>query len=55
MYSQEYYQQDVNESGLGDEGDSKLVAKFMKTYLGYSGKTFNPIDAIKSFRMMENK
>ena len=50
-----YYQKDVNEGGLGDEGDSKLLAKFMKSYVGYSGKTFHPIDAIKSFRMMESQ
>lgn len=44
-----YYKKDVDESGFKDEGDSKLVAAVMKTFVGYTGRTFNPVDAIKSF------
>ena len=29
---------------LKDEGDSKLFAQIMKTFGGYTGKTFNPIE-----------
>ena len=44
-----YYAKDVDESGLKDEGDSKLWAQIVKTTTGYTGRTRHPIDAIKSF------
>lgn len=44
-----YYSKKVDESGFKDQGDSKLVAAFMKTFVGYTGRTFNPVDAVKSF------
>ena len=43
-----YYQHDVDSSGLKDEGDSRFMAILART-LGYSGKTFNPDDALKGF------
>jgi hypothetical protein len=44
-----YYQRDVDSSGLKDEGDSKLLAEGVKAIFGYSGKTFNPVDAVKGY------
>ena len=44
-----YYQRDVDQSGLKDEGDSKLLAESIRAIFGYSGKTQNPVDAIKGF------
>jgi hypothetical protein len=44
-----WYQKDVDESGLKDEGDSKFLAEFVKSFFGYSGKTFHPIDAVKGY------
>lgn len=43
-----YYKANVDNSGLKDKGDSKLVAKLFGA-IGYTGKTFTPYDAIKSF------
>lgn len=40
---------------LKDEGDSKLFAQFMKTFVGYSGKTFNPEEAIKGWEFVQNQ
>jgi hypothetical protein len=48
-----YYQHDVDSSGLKDEGDAKFLAVLAKT-LGYSGKTFNPDDAIKGYEYTQN-
>jgi hypothetical protein len=45
----------VDSSGFKDKGDSKLVAALMKTFVGYSGKTFNPYDAIKSYEYMSRQ
>jgi len=38
---------------LKDEGDSKLFAQLMKTFAGYTGKTFYPIDAIKGYEYFQ--
>jgi len=43
-----YYKSKVDNSGLKDKGDSKLISK-LAGLAGYTGKTFNPVDAIKSF------
>ena len=43
-----YYKSSVDNSGLKDKGDSKLAAKLFGA-IGYTGRTFNPLDAIKSF------
>lgn len=43
-----YYKSQADQSGLKDKGDSKLLAKVIGS-LGYTGKTFNPYDAIKSY------
>jgi len=40
---------------LKDEGDSKLFAQIMKTFGGYTGKTFNPIEAIKGWEFYQNQ
>jgi hypothetical protein len=40
---------------LKDEGDSKLFAQMMKTFGGYTGKTFNPIDAIKGWEFFQKQ
>lgn len=45
-----YYQQDVDETGLRDEGDSKLISNVLRTFGGYTGRTFHPIDLVKSFK-----
>jgi hypothetical protein len=50
-----YYSKDVDESGLKDEGDSKLIAQMMKTFVGYSGKTFHPVDAIKAWEYLQKQ
>ncbi len=49
-----YYKRDSGESPLKEKGDSKLFANFMKTFFGYTGKTFHPIDAIKGFEFAED-
>jgi hypothetical protein len=43
-----YYKSKIDDSGLRDKGDSKLFAKTMGI-LGYTGRSFNPADAVKSF------
>jgi hypothetical protein len=50
-----YYQKDVDESGLKNKGDSKLVAAAVKSLFGYTGKTINPVDAIKSYEYMQRQ
>jgi len=44
-----YYQKDTDQGGLGDKGDSKLLHELVRSFSGYSGKTFHPADAVKSF------
>ena len=44
-----YYKKDVGSNIFKEEGDSKLIANFMQTFLGYTGKTFNPLDGLKTF------
>ena len=44
-----YYKKKSGENMFKEEGDSKFVANFMQTFLGYTGKTFHPVDAIKGF------
>lgn len=48
-----YYQQDSGESFLKEEGDSKFVAEFLRTFTGFTGKTFNPVDAVKGFEFAQ--
>ena len=48
-----YYQKDSGESFLKEEGDSKFVAEFMRTFTGFTGKTFNPVDAVKGFEFSQ--
>ena len=48
-----YYQKDSGESWLKEEGDSKFVAEFIRTFTGYTGKTFNPVDAVKGFEFSQ--
>jgi len=43
-----YYQKEVDQGGLGDEGDSKLLHELVRSFIGYSGKTFHPSDMVKS-------
>jgi hypothetical protein len=43
-----YYQKQVDQGGLGDEGDSKLLHELVRSFVGYSGKTFHPSDMVKS-------
>jgi hypothetical protein len=50
-----YYSKKVDDSGLKDEGDSKLMAVGMKSFVGYSGRFFHPIDALKSFEYMSKQ
>lgn len=49
-----YYKKDSGESMFKQKGDSKLFANLMKTFVGYTGKTFHPIDAIKGFEYSED-
>jgi hypothetical protein len=49
-----YYKKDSGESMFKEKGDSKLMANFMRTFVGYTGKTFHPIDAIKGFEYGED-
>ena len=44
-----YYKRKSGESIFKEEGDSKFIANVMQTFFGYTGKTFNPIDAIRGF------
>ena len=44
-----YYQKDTDQSGLADKGDSKLLRELIRSFTGYSGKTFHPADAVKAF------
>ena len=44
-----YYKKDSGESSFKEKGDSKFVSNFMQTFMGYTGKTFHPIDAIRGF------
>ena len=39
---------------LKDKGDSKLFANVMRTFVGYTGKTFNPVEAIKGYEYMQS-
>ena len=48
-----YYQKDSGESFLKEEGDSKFVAEFLRTFTGFTGKTFNPVDAVKGFEFSQ--
>lgn len=48
-----YYQKDSGESFLKEEGDSKFVAEFLRTFSGFTGKTFNPVDAVKGFEFSQ--
>ncbi len=48
-----YYKRDSGESPLKEKGDSKLFANFMKTFFGYTGKTFHPLDAVKGLEYAE--
>jgi len=48
-----YYSKDVDQSGLKDKGDSKLISAAVKSIIGYSGRTVHPDDAIKSFEYMQ--
>jgi hypothetical protein len=55
-----YYQKQSSDATLlgmtlKDEGDSKLFAQVMKTFGGYTGKTFNPIEAIKGWEFMQDQ
>jgi hypothetical protein len=58
--SELYYKRKASEATffgmtLKDEGDSKLFAQFMKTFVGYSGKTFHPDEAIKAWEYMQEQ
>lgn len=44
-----HYEKASGESSFKEKGDSKFIANFMQTFLGYTGKTFHPIDAIRGF------
>lgn len=44
-----YYKKASGESMFKEKGDPKLLANIMQTFLGYTGKTFHPVDAIKGF------
>lgn len=48
-----YYSKDVDESGMKDKGDSKLIAAAIKSIIGYTGKTIHPVDAIKSYEYIQ--
>ena len=48
-----YYSKDVDQSGLKDKGDSKLISAAIKSIIGYTGRIINPDDAIKSFEYMQ--
>lgn len=48
-----YYSKDVDDSGLKDKGDSKLIAAAVKSIIGYTGRTITPTDAIKSFEYVQ--
>jgi hypothetical protein len=50
-----YYSKNVDNSGLKDKGDSKLVAAAVKSLVGYTGKTFSPVDAIKSYEYIQRQ
>ena len=50
-----YYKKDTDESGLKDKGDAKIISAMMKTFVGYSGRTFHPVDAIKSYEYMSRQ
>jgi hypothetical protein len=50
-----YYQKDSGESFLKEEGDSKLVAEFFRTFAGFTGKTFFPVDAVKGFEFSQQR
>ena len=44
-----YYKKDVGENPFKQEGHSKLLANFMQTFLGYTAKTWNPLDGLRGF------
>jgi hypothetical protein len=55
-----YYQRKSSEATLlgmtlRDEGDSKLFSQLMQTFAGYSGKTFHPDEAIKSWEYAQKQ
>jgi hypothetical protein len=50
-----YYSKDVDDSGLKDKGDAKILAQLAKTLVGYSGRTKHPIDAIKSWEYIQRQ
>lgn len=57
-YSRNLYYQKDGDIGDGalflkDEGESKLFAGLMKTFVGYTGKTFSPADKIKDFEFTQ--
>jgi hypothetical protein len=55
-----YYQRKSSDATLlgmtlRDEGDSKLFSQLMQTFAGYSGKTFHPDEAIKSWEYAQKQ
>jgi len=48
-----YYKRDSGESEFKERGDSKLLAMLVQTFIGYTGKTFHPVDAIQSFEYQQ--
>lgn len=50
-----YYKKDVDEGFMKDKGDSKLVAEAARTLLGFTGKTFHPVDMVRGFESMQKR
>jgi hypothetical protein len=50
-----YYKKDVDQSGLKDKGDAKIVAEFMRSFVGYTGRTIHPEDALKAFENLQKR
>jgi hypothetical protein len=50
-----YYKKDVDQSGFKDKGDAKIVSEFMRSFVGYTGRTIHPEDALKAFENLQKR
>lgn len=50
-----YYKKDVDQSGFKDKGDAKIVSEFMRSFVGYNGRTIHPEDALKAFENLQKR